>query len=121
MEQKKIQFATAMLFVHSTGSHLDARGSSLKFSPTFRLLVHAFTFECCYLPLSLLHEGMRFVTHSTIGPSVPRCEPCLRDETFYENEDSGDGASRRRAHSGGQAVVTSDESGSVDREVDHFW
>ena len=43
---------------------------------------------------------------------MPGSEPCHCDETECENEDPGDGASRRRAKSGGQAVVTSDELGS---------
>ena len=69
--------------------------------------------------LGLFHEGLRVVFHWASGPTVPRCEPCHCDETHDQNEVSCDGASRRRANSGGQAVVTSDEIGSVDREVSH--
>ena len=47
---------------------------------------------------------------------MPGCEPCHCDETDCENEDPGDGASRRRANSSGQAMITSDD---VNREVGH--
>ena len=90
---------TAMLVVHScAGPHLLAQSSCLKFGLT-------------------LLEWLRIVLHSATGPTVSRCEPCHCDETDCENEDPGDGSSLRRANSGGQAVVTSDEFGSVDREV----
>ena len=112
-----------MLVVHSCiWSHLLAQGSSLKFSSTFRLLspVNVAVLPLNVVVVGLLHEALRDVLHLAIGPSVPRCEPCHCDETAYENGDSGDGASRRRANSGGQAVVTSDEIRSVDREVGHL-
>ena len=47
---------------------------------------------------------------------MPRCEPCHCDETDFQNEDSGDGASRRRRR---PSSVASDEIEAVDKEVGH--
>ena len=92
-----------MLVVHRcTGPHLLAQGSSLKF-------IRRFAYCANVVVLGLFHEGLRVVLDSAVSWTVPRSEPCHCDETECENEDPGDGASRRRAKSGGQAVVTSDE------------
>ena len=36
--------------------------------------------------LGLLHEGLRVVFHSAIGPTVPRCEPCHCNEQIMRTQ-----------------------------------
>ena len=56
----------------------DVVGSSLKFSPTFRLLVDAFAFECCSPPFEcglffgLLHEGLRVLLQDASHVSMTK-------------------------------------------------
>ena len=81
--------------------------------------VNVVLFPFSLVVLGVLHEGLRVVLHSVIGPAAPRCGSCHCDETDCETEDPGDGAPDRRPNSGGKAVVTSDGFGPVDREIDH--
>ena len=69
--------------------------------------------------LGLLHEGLRVVLHSLIGPAALMCETCYCDQSDYEIEDPAEGAPDRRANSEGKAVVTSNESRPTYNKVDH--